>query len=115
MRRRAGPCRSVIVPTMISRSAWRGEKRGNSAPKRAMSYFGAATDMNSIPQQAVTNGYWNSENFRAQLVASVSLVVTQSSAPIGFLLPADGALAPDIGQPDDQDPHEDHDLAKAEE
>jgi len=67
---------------MMSRSAWRGEKRGNSAPKRAMSYFGAATDMNSMPQQAVTNGYWNSEYFRAQLVASVSLVVNQSRAPI---------------------------------
>jgi hypothetical protein len=32
-----------------------------------MSYFGAATDMNSMPQQAVTKGYWNSENLRAQL------------------------------------------------
>src|SRR5450432_965198 len=72
MRRRAGPWRSVMVPTMINRSACRGEKRGNSAPKRAMSYLGAATDMNSMPQQAVTNGYWKSENFRAQLTAAFS-------------------------------------------
>jgi hypothetical protein len=69
---------------MISRSAWRGEKRGNSAPKRAMSYFGAATDMNSMPQQAVTNGYWNSEYFRAQFVASTSLVVTLSMNPMAI-------------------------------
>jgi hypothetical protein len=26
--------------------------------------------MNSMPQQAVTNGYWNSENFRAQFTAA---------------------------------------------
>ena len=69
-----------MVPTMIKRSAWRGEKRGNSAPKRAMSYLGAATDMNSMPQQAVTNGYWKSENFRAQLVASVNLLTIHSAA-----------------------------------
>ena len=63
----------MIVPTTISRSAWRGEKRGNSAPKRAMSYLGAATDMNSMPQHAVTNGYWKSENLRAQLAAVLEL------------------------------------------
>src|SRR5579872_5614889 len=113
MRRSAGPWRSVIVPTMISRSAWRGEKRGNSAPKRAMSYFGAATDMYSIPQQAVTNGYENSENLRAQLTTSASLPVTKST-PIR-LLPPDGALAPDVGEGDDQDRHEDEDLGEAEE
>src|SRR6266545_3407935 len=75
MRRRAGPWRSVMVPTMMSRSAWRGEKRGNSAPKRAMSYLGAATDMYSMPQQAVTKGYENSENLRAQLGAQVLAVL----------------------------------------
>ena len=31
------PGAGVIVPTTHSRSAWRGEKRGASAPKRAMS------------------------------------------------------------------------------
>ena len=113
MRRRAGPCRSVIVPTMISRSAWRGEKRGNSAPKRAMSYLGAATDMNSMPQQAVTNGYWNSENFRAQLTrVDFDEFAGHFELP---LLPPDGALAPDVGQGDDQDPHEHQDLAEPEE
>src|SRR4029079_1865184 len=110
MRRRAGPWRSVMVPTMISRSAWRGEKRGNSAPKRAMSYLGAATDMNSIPQQAVTNGYWNSENLRAQLASASTLVAAKSRNPI-FLRPPDGALAPDVGEGDHQDAHEHQNLA----
>src|SRR6185436_6420633 len=114
MRRRAGPCRSVMVPTMISRSAWRGEKRGNSAPKRAMSYLGAATDMNSMPQQAVTNGYWNSENLRAQLAAASTLVVAKSRNPM-CLLPTHGALAPYVGERDHENAHEHEDLADAEE
>src|SRR4249920_1943887 len=105
MRRRAGPWRSVMVPTMISRSAWRGEKRGNSAPKRAMSYFGAATDMYSMPQHAVTNGYENSDHLRAQLTTSASFPVTKS-APMKRLLPPDGALPPNVGERDDQDAHE---------
>jgi len=64
-----------MVPTMIKRSDWRGEKRGNSAPKRAISYFGAQTAMNSIPQHAVTKGYWKSEYLRAQFTASASLLL----------------------------------------
>src|SRR5207248_10337704 len=55
-----------MVPTIMRRSAWRGVKRGNSAPKRARSYRPHITLMYSIPQQAVTNGYWNSEFARAQ-------------------------------------------------
>src|SRR5437870_1234304 len=55
-----------MVPTIINRSACRGEKRGNSAPKRAMSYRPAIALMYSIPQQAVTNGYWKMLFFRAQ-------------------------------------------------
>src|SRR3954471_20503041 len=113
MRRKAGPCRSVMVPTMISRSAWRGEKRGNSAPKRAMSYLGAAVDMYSMPQQAVTNGYENSENFCAHLSAASSFEVCATLLIV--LLPPDGALSPDVGQRDDQDRHENQDLAEAEE
>src|SRR3954467_15710441 len=113
MRRSAGPCRSVIVPTMIKRSAWRGEKRGNSAPKRAMSYFEAAVAMNSIPQQAVTKGYWNSDHLRAQLTASASFPVMASN-PMR-LLPPDGALAPDVNQGHDQDAHEGQHAAQAEE
>src|SRR4051812_39274325 len=102
-----------MVPTMISRSAWRGEKRGNSAPKRAMSYLLAAVAMNSIPQQAVTKGYWNSDHLRAQLTASASLPVMASNPML--LLPTDGALAPDVGQRHDQDAHEGQHAAEAEE
>ena len=47
-------------------SAWRGLKRGNSAPNRARSYRGPMTAMNSMPQQAVTKGYWKSEYLRPQ-------------------------------------------------
>ena len=64
-----------MVPTMMSRSAWRGEKRGSSAPKRAMSYLGAQVAMNSMPQQAVTKGYSNRENLRAQFTACASFEV----------------------------------------
>src|SRR5437016_4300178 len=55
-----------MVPTIINRSACRGEKRGNSAPKRAMSYRPAIALMYSMPQHAVTNGYWKMLFFRAQ-------------------------------------------------
>src|SRR3954464_982006 len=113
MRRSAGPCRSVMVPTMISRSAWRGEKRGNSAPKRAMSYLLAAVAMNSIPQQAVTKGYWNSDHFRAQLTASASLPVMASNPML--LLPPDGALAPHVDQRHDEHGHEGQHAAQPEE
>jgi hypothetical protein len=34
---RIGACLCVTVPTTISRSAWRGEKRGKAAPKRSVS------------------------------------------------------------------------------
>src|SRR5438105_6098283 len=66
-----------MVPTIMSRSAWRGVKRGNSAPKRARSYRPHITLMYSIPQQAVTNGYWNSEFARAQPSAPESLLSNQ--------------------------------------
>ena len=36
---------SVMVPATIIKSAWRGENRTTSAPKRAISYFGPTTAM----------------------------------------------------------------------
>jgi hypothetical protein len=39
--------------------------------------------MNSIAQQAVTNGYGNSENLRAQPTNSSFFVVRYSNAPEG--------------------------------
>src|SRR5206468_8545037 len=66
-----------MVPTIMSRSAWRGVKRGNSAPKRARSYRPHITLMYSIPQQAVTKGYWKSELARAQPRAPETLLSNQ--------------------------------------
>jgi len=69
----------VTVPTTISKSAWRGEKRGSAAPKRSVSYGDALTAMNSIAQQAVTNGYGKIENLRAQPISSSLRVVRYSN------------------------------------
>src|SRR6185369_6175740 len=77
---RIGACLWVTVPTTISRSAWRGEKRGSAAPKRSVSYGEALTAMNSIAQHAVTNGYGKSENLRAQPISSSLRVVRYSNA-----------------------------------
>jgi hypothetical protein len=49
-------CLWLTVPTTISRSDWRGVKRGSAAPKRSVSYSVELTAMNSMPQQAVTKG-----------------------------------------------------------
>src|SRR5215470_2653814 len=64
-----GACRWLIVPTTISRSAWRGEKRGPAA------------DMNSMPQQAVTNGYRKKLYLRPQFTTASTVVVRKESCP----------------------------------
>ena len=81
MRLSTGAWRWLMVPTTQSRSAWRGEKRGASAPKRAMSKRGLAMAMNSMPQHAVTNGYLKSEYFRAQPSSASSRVVAKPDSP----------------------------------
>src|SRR5437763_14083755 len=63
----------------ISRSAWRGEKRGNSAPKRSMSYGDMESDMYSMAQHAVAKGYGKIEYLRAQPIALSSRVSTTAS------------------------------------
>src|SRR5262249_60766460 len=75
-----GAWRMVTVPITIKRSAWRGVKRGSSAPKRSMSYGDIDSDMNSMAQQAVANGYGKIEYLRAQPIARSSLVTTTASA-----------------------------------
>src|SRR5258705_8591652 len=69
----------VTVPMTIRRSAWRGVKRGRSAPNRSMSYADIESDMNSIAQQAVANGYGKIEYFRAQPIARSRRVTTTAS------------------------------------
>src|SRR5262245_8330024 len=67
MRRTTGAIFVVTVPATSITSAWRGEKRTTSAPKRLMSKRPAPTAMNSIAQQAVPRGNGQSELLRAQL------------------------------------------------
>src|SRR5262245_5320192 len=61
--------------------------------------------MYSMPQQAVTNGYWKMENFRAQPMASSSLVVRNPASDIS--LPIESAVVPGVVEADHQDPEED--------
>src|SRR4029453_6482335 len=78
-----GACRQLTVPMTISRSAWRGVKRGSKAPNRSMSYGDIESDMYSIAQHAVANGYGKSENLRAHATALstvVSMTLSSSSA-----------------------------------
>src|ERR1700687_393807 len=90
-----------MVPTTKSRSACRGVKRGNAAPKRSISYRGPATEKYSIPQHAVTNGYGKNEYLRAQLIASAIRVVAKlsgnalpsSTAPLRVVEPLTRKLA----------------------
>src|SRR5688572_7899320 len=65
-----------MVPATISKSAWRGEKRTTSAPKRAKSYFGPITDINSMPQQAVPNGIGHRAFFLPHARTLSSVVVS---------------------------------------
>ena len=56
-------------PAMIIRSAWRGEGRKTSAPKRAMSNRDAPMDIISMAQQASPNDIGHSDDLRAQFSA----------------------------------------------
>src|SRR5262245_8947666 len=51
--------------------------------------------MYSIPQQAVTNGYWKIENFRAQPMASSRRVV-KNDALLVISLPFQSAVVPGV-------------------
>src|SRR5688572_24958204 len=64
----------------MRRSDWRGVKRGRSAPNRSMSYADIESDMNSMAQHAVANGYGKIEYLRAQPIARSSFVTTTDSA-----------------------------------
>src|SRR5678815_2963537 len=75
---RIGAVLWLTVPTTIKRSDCRGVKRGSAAPKRSVSYNVELTDMNSMPQQAVTKGYGNKLNLRIQPTSSSFLVVMYS-------------------------------------
>src|SRR3972149_8951224 len=59
--------------------------------------------MYSIPQHAVTNGYWKIENFRAHPMASPSRLA-KTPAPPDISLPIEGAIVPGVEEPHHQDP-----------
>ena len=65
-RRTAGAIFQVTVPATIIMSAWRGDARKTSAPKRAKSYRALAVAIISIAQQAKPNMAGQSEERRAQ-------------------------------------------------
>src|SRR5712692_10497236 len=62
--------------------------------------------MYSIPQQAVTKGYWKIENFRAQPMASSSRLVKNPASP-DMSMPIQGAIVPGIEESCHQDAQED--------
>src|SRR5213592_1023569 len=64
--------------------------------------------MYSMPQHAVTNGYWKIEYFRAQPMASSSLDVRTC------LVPFESSLAPDVEEPEHEDSQEHHHLSEPE-
>ena len=69
-------------PAIIIKSAWRGDPRNTSAPKRAMSNREALIDIISIAQQASPNVIGQIEFLRAQFTALSSVVkIIPSDAP----------------------------------
>ena len=69
----------TIVPAMMITSAWRGEALATSKPNREKSYFAAATDIISMPQQLVAKVNGQRELERAQLMMSSNLLRHNSS------------------------------------
>src|SRR5919202_1654497 len=66
----------LMRPERISMSAWRGDARKASKPKRAMSRREAGIDIISIAQQASPNVAGNSELPRAPFAARCTGVST---------------------------------------
>src|SRR3972149_6049686 len=77
MRRTGGAIFQVTVPATIMKSAWRGEGRKISAPKRAISKRGAAAAIISMAQQARPNMAGQREELRAQLSTLSTEVISR--------------------------------------
>ena len=80
MRRTIGAILMLTRPERISRSAWRGEARKASKPKRATSTRLATIDIISIAQQARPKVAGNIALPRAQATALSSVVVMIDSS-----------------------------------
>src|SRR5439155_2112344 len=73
-------------PAIIIRSAWRGEPRNTSAPKRAMSKRDADMDIISMAQQARPKLMGQRDDLRAQFTDWSSLVKIRPSTLIASLV-----------------------------
>src|SRR3954471_16647636 len=118
--RRTGAIFWLTRPATIIRSAWRGEARKTSMPKRARSYRPAPEAIISIAQQARPKVAGHSEDLRVQLTSFSTLV---SSTPLGSFssspilspsVPVQPAAAPDVGVRDEHRADEDDHLDQAE-
>src|SRR4030067_934916 len=128
----------TTVPAMMITSAWRGEARKASMPKRAMSQRLAAVQIISMAQQASPKVAGQRLLLRPQSTSFSRVVVRTlyprcSSIPIQcslagesggklrptppdqvLLFPLQGALAPDVNQAHHQDADEDQHLVEPE-
>src|SRR5688572_11575312 len=77
----------------MSRSAWRGENRNTSAPKRERSKRLVAVAMSSMPQHAVAKGIGQTADRRAQLITRWSWVVRMESTGSAASMPMWGWYA----------------------
>src|SRR5216117_344520 len=68
--------------------------------------------MYSIPQHAVTNGYWKIEYFRAQPIASSIRLVRNPASP-DISLPVECAIVPGIEEPHHEDSEKDDHLRES--
>src|SRR5438876_1215391 len=68
--------------------------------------------MYSIPQHAVTKGYWKIENFRAHPIASSRRLVKNEGLLV-ISLPLQGAVVPGVNEARHQDPQKDPHLDQA--
>src|SRR5688572_16117659 len=95
MRLKTGAILRETRPDTIITSAWRGEARNVSAPKRERSFLAETVFIISIAQQANPNVAGQIDDFLAQLITASSLTVTTSgsdsksvfSKPIVFVTP----------------------------
>src|SRR6266545_401074 len=102
MRRTTGAILIETRPERISMSAWRGEARNASKPKRAMSRRPPTIVIISIAQQASPKVAGNMEFDAAQRAARSSVVVSTRSS------------TPDVDERDDEQDDEDDRLGQRE-
>src|SRR5579875_1480358 len=106
-----GPIFCETRPETIIRSAWRGDARNTSEPKRAISYSGAVAVIISIAQHAnpmvsgQTLELWPSVRLRR---ACPARTIDQGSSPLK------AASSPNVGVSDPQDDDKNHHLEQAE-